>query len=96
MNHEELLQALFSEESSIPQAVVYKCEITTEDLHEIFLEFYLEKFGDLQIWTSQETDEIFTQMWEEKKDDFYKASPPNQLGWEHEGIIRDWVKNYGK
>lgn len=93
MNKEELPQTQFSEESSIPQAVVYKCEITTEDLYEIFLESFLDEFGD-QVWTSQETDEIFTRMWEEKKDDFYQASPPNQWGWEHQDIIHDWVRNY--
>lgn len=96
MKKEELLHTLFSEDSNIPQAVVYRCEITTEDLYGIFLESFLEEFGDLQIWTSQETDEIFTKMWEEKKDDFYQAGPPNQWGWEHAEIIHDWVKNYGE
>jgi len=98
MTKEELLTKLVPNGTklNIPQEVVYKCEITTEDLYDIFFNEFIEEYGDLQIWDGDELEEIFTEMWEQKKKQFYRASPPSEWGWEHEDIIRQWVKDYSK
>ena len=98
MTKEELLTALFPEgtELNIPEEVILHSLWSTKDLYDIFFDYFIDEFGDLQIWSSEELEEIFTQMWNEKKEDFFKANPPSEWGSPYHEIIADWIKNYSK
>ena len=93
MTKEELVEKLFpnAAEMSIPQQVVYVNIVTTEDLYEEFHDYFIDEFGDKE---DKDLEDIFTQMWEEKKEEFFGAEPPSEWGWEHAEIIYKWVKNY--
>jgi len=98
MTKEELLEILFPEgkKLNIPEEVISLSFWTTKDLYDIFYDYFIDEFGDLQIWSSEELEEIFTQMWNEKKEEFFKANPPSEWHCPYDEIIGDWIKNYGK